>query len=125
MISVKILLIFSAFFLMSSCFLFRGNTNKFAVKVNFSGDAAMQKLEDVRVIIGSDNFWWSDFKMGEEKSVNLYAAKNAVNNVTLLYKIGGKAMSWESENLAENADYQINLTIDKDGNVTKNLVKLK
>ena len=124
MISVKILLIFSAFFLMSSCFLFRGDTNKFAVKVNFSGDAAVQKLEDVRVIIGSDKFRWNSFEAGEEKSVNLYAAKNAANNVTLLYKLGGREMSWESENLAENADYQINLTIDKDGNVTKSFVKL-
>jgi len=124
MISVKILLIFSAFFLMSSCFLFRGDTNKFAVKVNFSGDAAVQKLEDVRVIIGSDKFRWNGFEAGEEKSVNLYVAKNAANNVTLLYKIGGREMSWESENLAENADYQINLTIDKDGNVTKSFVKL-
>ena len=124
MISVKILLIFSAFFLMSSCFLFRGDTNKFAVKVNFSGDAAVQKLEDVRVIIGSDKFRWNSFEAGEEKSVNLYVAKNAANNVTLLYKIGGREMSWESENLAENADYQINLTIDKDGNVTKSFVKL-
>ena len=124
MISVKILLIFSAFFLMSSCFLFRGDTNKFAVKVNFSGDAAVQKLEDVRVIIGSDKFRWNGFEAGEEKSVNLYVAKNAANNVTLLYKIGGREMSWESENLAENANYQINLTIDKDGNVTKSFVKL-
>lgn len=124
MISVKILLIFSAFFLMSSCFLFRGDTDKFAVKVTFSGDATVQKLEDVRVIIGSDKFRWNSFEAGEEKSVNLYAAKNVANNVTLLYKIGGKEMSWESENLAENADYQINLTIDKDGNVTKSFVKL-
>ncbi len=124
MISVKTLLIFSAFFLMSSCFLFRGDTNKFAVKVNFSGDSAVQKLEDVRVIIGSDKFRWNSFEAGEEKSVNLYAAKNAANNVTLLYKIGGREMSWESENLAENANYQINLTIDKDGNVTKSFVKL-
>jgi len=124
MISVKTLLIFSAFFLMSSCFLFRSDTNKFAVKVNFSGDAAVQKLEDVRVIIGSDKFRWNSFEAGEEKSVNLYAAKNVANNVTLLYKIGGREMSWESENLAENADYQINLTIDKDGNVTKSFVKL-
>ncbi len=126
MMFVKIvpIIILSALFLLSGCFLFRGNTNKFAVKVKFSDDSRQQKLENVRVIIGSDKFWWNAFEAGEEKSVNLFAEKNAVNNVTLLYKIGGKEMVWESENLAENADFQINLILDKEGNVTKSFCTL-
>jgi len=126
MISLKIasLVIIAGLFSIQGCSFFRGNKDKFTVNIKFAAENNRQKLEDVRVIIGSDKFWWNSIESGKEESVNLYAEKDAVNNVTLLFKIGGKEMSWESESFIENADHRVDLMIDKDGKVTNVICKL-
>lgn len=109
--------------LMLGCNYFRSDVNKYVVNVKFGG-AAGEKLEGVSAIIGSDKFWWSHFEAGEEKSVNLFADKNAVNNLTLLYTFGGKQRSWESANFEPNAGYRINVTVDAAGNVSEESCQL-
>lgn len=120
---VSIILI-AGIFSLQGCGFFRGNKDKFSVKIKFVAENNQEKLEDVRVIIGSDKFWWNAIESGQTESVNLFAEKDAVNNLTLFYKIGGKDMSWESENFAANADYRVDLTIEKDGKVKSAICKL-
>jgi hypothetical protein len=111
-------------FLMFGCHYFKTDVNKYAVNVKFEGSANGEKLESVSAIIGSDKFWWTSFEAGEEKTINLFSDKNAVNNLTLLYTFGGNQRTWESADFAENADYRINLTVDSAGNIAENSCKL-
>lgn len=119
-ISILPLLIF---FVMFGCHYFRSDVNKYTVSVKFINPGGA-KLEAISVIVGADKFWWASFEAGEEKSVNLYSDKTAVNNLTLLYKISGREKTWESANFAENADYRINLAIDSNGFVTEDSCRL-
>jgi len=113
-----------AIFIMFGCQYFRSDVNKYSVNVKFDGGANGEKLEAISVIIGADKFWWTSFEANEEKSVNLFSDKNAVNNLTLLFTLGGKQKTWESANFAENADYRIDLKIDSIGNITENSCRL-
>lgn len=110
--------------LMFGCNYFRSDVNKYAVNIKFNGGASGEKPESVSAVIGADKFWWSSIEAGEEKTVNLFSDKNAVNSLTLLYTLGGRQKTWESANFAENSDYQINLTIDSEGNVTESSCRL-
>lgn len=123
MIKKKILFVLSFLTILSmfGCYFFRSDVNKYIVKVRFNSG---EKLENVSAVVGADKFWWTSFDAGEEKTVNLFSDKNAVNNLTLLYTLGGRQRTWESANFAENADYQINVTIDSAGNVAENSCQL-
>jgi hypothetical protein len=110
--------------LMFGCNYFRSDVNKYVVNIKFSGGVNGEKPESVSAIVGADKFWWTSLEAGEEKTVNLFSDKNAVNNLTLLYTLGGKQKNWESANFAENSDYQINITIDSEGSVTENSCRM-
>lgn len=107
--------------LLFGCGLFRFNENKFAVNVKYQTDVKEAKLSNVSVIIGSDKFWWSDIKAGEEKNVNLYTEKNSFVNITLIYEINGEEMSWESEYFTVNSNYAVDLEVDSKGVVNKTI----
>ena len=113
-----------AILLMFGCNYYRSDVNKYVVNIKFSGGANVEKLESISAIIGADKFWWTSLEAGEEKTVNLFSDKNAVNNLTLLYTLGGTQKTWESANYAENSDYRIKLTIDSEGSVTENSCRM-
>lgn len=106
---------------LTGCSFFRSNENKFAVSVKYKADDSATELKNVSVIIGSDKFWWSDISSGEVKTVNLYTEKNIKANLTFIFEINGEKKTWESENFTENANYQIDLTVDSKGVVSKNI----
>lgn len=111
-------------FVMFGCHYFRSDVNKYTVNIKFDGAAGGEKLEAVNVVVGADKFWWASFEANEEKSVNLFSDKNAVNNLTLQYTLGGTQRTWESANFGENADYRIDIKIDSTGSVTENSCRL-
>jgi len=110
--------------LSNGCSLFRLNENKFAVSISYNANKSENDLRNIRVVVGSDKFWWSAIKHGEKKSVNLYVKKNYRGNLSLIYEVTGKKMSWESENFTENSNYEIDLIVNSKGDVSK-IIKTK
>ena len=107
--------------ILGGCSFFRQDSNKYSVKISYTGETTSPIAEDVRVIIGEDKYWWPEIKPGEEKAVDLYSKKGSPVNLTLLYNINGKQIAWDSEDLDKNGSYKISLNINSESVTDKSI----
>lgn len=117
-----ITLIFSVFLI--GCRSLSADVNNYYLTVKFNSSNKNSELKNVSAVIGTDKFWWSDIKANEEKKITLSTGKNPVNNLSLFYYINGQEKIWQSENLAEDADYRFTLEIDAAGTVKERFCRL-
>ena len=68
----------------------RGSTIEYAITVRYDGETRADPIENVRVVIGTDKFWWPRINAGEEKSVTLRPTANSADDLTVLFAMKEK-----------------------------------
>jgi len=88
------------------------------VKVIFAAPAENRELTDVDIVVGSDKHHWDSLRAGTETSVNLLPGPENDRQLTFLYSLNGAKRSWDGPKIPTGAGYRIEITIDRNGNIS-------
>jgi len=85
--------------------------------VVFSGKDSAAEPSEVRVIVGSDKFYFGQLTAGGEDKVTLKPRPEDDRQLTLLFTLNGEQKSWDGPKFAMGVGYRIIMTIDPLGKV--------
>jgi len=85
--------------------------------VVFSGKDSAAEASEVRVIVGSDKFYFGRLAAGGKDTVTLKPGQEDDRQLTLLFTLNGEQKSWDGPKFGMGVGYRIIMTIDPLGNV--------